>query len=81
MNRSANAKTLTGKTLREELEDLYAWYAKQAKAERSSKNSLMQTYRLGKADGGAEAIGTILLITVGGEEMMKIWEKYSGEAE
>ena len=70
--------TTTGKTLREELTELYGWYVKQARAERDNRSPLQQ-YRAGKADGGAEAIGTVLLITVGGEEMMKIWEACLGE--
>ena len=36
----ADMPTTTGKTLREELTELYGWYTKQAKAERDNRSPL-----------------------------------------
>ena len=68
-------KAKTGQGLKEMLEEMYAWYFKAArKYVRGKKHTADTAWRLGKMDGGVEAIGAVYLAMYGGKEMWDLWQ-------
>lgn len=61
--------TIDSGNLKEDLEELYGWYFKQARSRNGDE------YHTGKCDGAVEALGAIYLGLYGGKEMMKLWER------